>query len=181
MMYPRLKIKGKTTTSRSYNRLKIEDKESLENLNINRLTKVNISDKLLDDDIYISRAPKTDIKILTTLEKGSILEPSTSLNRTPIFKDYASKDPNLVEELKPEHKFKVKSSELGNEAANSVIEVPKSKVRYYYEKTDNNNKILDTLQQHGGIYKLSQESEIIEFIDIFCKLEKAIENNFDKN
>jgi len=180
-MLPRVKIKAKTIRSKYNNRLNIEDKESLENLNINRLTKANISDKVLEDDIYLSRAPKTDMKILTPLEKGIILESSTSSKQTSIFKDYGSKDNNLVEELKPEHKFKVKPSELDNEAVNNIIEVPKSKVRYYYEKTDNNNKILDTLQQKGGIFKLSQEDEIIEFIDISCKLEKAIENNFDKN
>lgn len=176
-MLPR--IKGKIIRSKYNNRLNIKDKdkESLEYSDLNRLVKDNINDKVLDD-IYKSKAPQVDIKLLTP--EGGIIQPSVLLNKNYISKEYGTNNSNLVEALRPEHRYIVKSSELdNNKVSDFTIEIPKSKVIAKYEKTE--NKILDTLQQHGGIYKLSQESEIIEFIDIYCKLEKAIEHNFDKN
>lgn len=186
-------------TSRSLtkykHRLHSEDDnlESLDSLNINRIKNPDLNDKRDNKalgEIYKSKAPEI---------KGNQLKPLWEpILSNKKFESPREQNTELVEKLRPEHrsseesKFKLeqlKYEPIVEEAKSSrLVEELRPEHRYKFNELDNLRtqetneiKILNSVQQNSGIFKLSKENEMMEYIDLFNKLEKAIENGFDEN
>lgn len=133
-------------------------------LNKHRLYSCDNDDNLeLLDSLNINRIKKLDLH--AKIENKALGEIYKS--KAPEIKDNIRESLVSVEELRPEHKFKPSSLDDNTK----IIKIGET----------NENKILNTIEEKGGIFKLSQKDEMIEFIDMHIKLEKAIEYNFDEN